>query len=254
MNILQALILSVVEGISEFLPISSTGHLILAAKIMNITQSEFVKSFEIIIQLGAIGAVCFHSLPQVRSQKTLIPKVGIAFLPTVTIGFMVYKLVKHYLIGNTLVVVISLAVGGIILILIEKFLQRKQLTMHDLTNNKAFIIGLFQTLAIIPGVSRSAATIVGAMLCGLSPKEAISFSFLLAIPTMLAATSLDVIKTGLAFSSAELQILALGLIGSFFTALITLRWLMRYVQHHSFVPFGAYRIAAAILFALFFIK
>lgn len=257
MNYFQAVVLSIVEGLSEFLPISSTGHLILASDILNISQTEFAKSFEIFIQLGAILAIVF------LYRKTLIrnleywKKILVAFIPTGILGFTLYKLVKHYLLGNSLIVIISLFIGGIILILLEKFHREKDNHVEKIENlsyKNAVIIGLFQSVSMIPGVSRSAATIVGGILMGLKRKTAVEFSFILAIPTMLAATGLDLVKSNFQFSGYEYTLLGVGFIGAFITAIIAVRLFISFVQKNTFVPFGVYRIITALLFWLLMLK
>jgi undecaprenyl-diphosphatase len=252
MNIVQAVILSIIEGISEFLPISSTGHMILAANFMHIAQTEFVKSFEIIIQFGAILAVVALYWKKLVKQTILWKPLIAAFLPAAVIGLLLYKVIKGYLIGNPFITVLSLFIGGIILLFIEKLLKRNEHTpVSELSIKQAVIIGIFQSVSIIPGVSRAAATIVGGLGVGLTKHDAVEFSFLLAIPTMAAATGLDLIKSSLHFTQGEYMLLAVGFIGAFFTALIAVKTFLAFVQKHTFIPFGIYRIVIAILFFLF---
>lgn len=251
MDILHAIILSVVEGITEFLPISSTGHMILAADIFRIPQTEFLKSFEIIIQTGAILAVVMLYIKILLTNRAILTKLLAAFIPTGIVGFVLYKFIKIYLLGNIAVVLWSLFIGGIILIVWEKYYQRQKThgqKIEELSYKKAFAIGLFQSLSVIPGVSRAGATIVGSMTMGLNRKSAVEFSFLLAVPTMIAATGLDLVKSNFHFSNAEWGILAVGFIGAFVTALLTVKYFLRFVEHHTFVPFGIYRIVLAVLF------
>jgi undecaprenyl-diphosphatase len=250
MHALQAVILGIVEGITEFLPISSTGHMILASKLLSIPETDFVKSFEIIIQLGAILAVvCYRGL-MLRSWE-LLKRIIVAFIPTGIIGLALYSVVKHYLLGSTSVVIWSLLLGGIALIAFEKMHKEKDAHIEDLekiTYKQAFIVGLFQSIAIIPGVSRSAATIVGGMLTGIKRTAIVEFSFLLAIPTMAAATGLDILKNREMLMSADKGLLIIGLIASFVSALLTIKWLLAFVKKHTFVPFGIYRIIIALAF------
>ena len=256
MNILQALVLSVVEGITEFLPVSSTGHLILTTQILGITESEFVKSFEIYIQLGAILAVVVLYFNKYKQNLAVWRNVLAAFIPTAVIGFILYKVVKTYLLGNSLVVVASLLIGGILLIWLEKKHQEKDqdvTKIEQLTLKQSFLIGLAQSLSIIPGVSRSASTILGAMFLGAKRTTAVEFSFLLAVPTMLAASGYDLLKSDFAFSANEWMLIAVGFIGSFITALVIVKWFIQFVQKNTFIPFGVYRIIVAILFYLFVI-
>ncbi len=250
MNILQAIILSVVEGVTEFLPVSSTGHMILVSRLMGIGESEFTKSFEIIIQLGAILAVIVIYWKKIISNRSLWLQLLTAFLPTAILGLMFYSFIKSYLLGNALVVVISLFIGGIGLL----FVRQKNSTSQQMTVSKAFRIGLFQSISMIPGVSRSAATILGGMAMGMTKKDAVEFSFLLAIPTMAAAAGLDLFKSSFSFSQNELMLLAVGFIGTFITALLAIRFFISYVQKHTFTAFGIYRIILSALYYILFIS
>lgn len=257
MNLFHTVIFSIIEGITEFLPISSTGHLILASRLLNIVQTEYVKSFEIIIQMGAICAVIVlygKSLLQGKNKKILI-NLLLAFTPTAVLGFTLYKYIKEYLIGDSIITVISLFFGGIFLIGFEKkFKEDKYKTIEKLTPFQSILIGLGQSVSMIPGVSRAAATIIGGMLCGLSRKESVEFSFYLAIPTMFAATGLDLVKTRLSLTLSEYIMLIVGFIGSFLTALIAIKLLLNFIQKHTFIPFGVYRVVIAVLFWFFVLK
>ncbi|MBI4039286.1 undecaprenyl-diphosphate phosphatase [Candidatus Daviesbacteria bacterium] len=252
MEIWQSLVLAVVEGMTEFLPISSTGHLILTAQVLRLPATEFIKSFEIAIQLGAILAIIL------LYWKTLInfliwPKIIIAFLPSAFLGFIFYDLIKQFLLGNSLVVVVSLLIGGVLLIFFEKRYQEQSYHLEkiqDLTYKKAFLVGLFQAVSMIPGVSRAAATILGGLFLGLKRKTAVEFSFFLATPTMLAATTLDAAKSYQQFSNDQMITLGIGLIFSFITAILAVQFFVKYIQNHTFVVFGVYRIVIAVLFWL----
>lgn len=253
MHLIQVIMLSIVEGISEFLPISSTGHLILASYILNITQTEFVKSFEIVIQLGAILAVIFLYFKKliVNFSFVLWTNIMIAFLPSAVLGLFFYKLIKTYLIGNSLVVILSLFVGGIIMIIFEKYFKYKN---RKITYLSYLLIGFFQVFSMIPGVSRAFATIFGGMTVGMKREDAVEFSFFLAIPTMFAATALDLIKTDLSiWTNSNYLLLSIGFLGSFITAYVVIRWLIKFVQNHNFTGFGWYRIILSILFFLFYL-
>ena len=256
MNVLQSLILSLVEGVTEFLPVSSTGHLILASKLMGIIQTDFAKSFEIIIQFGAILAVVFLFFNKIRKTPEVWPKLCIAFLPAAIVGLTLYKLIKNVLLGNSFVTVISLVVGGIILIFFEKMMinRRPKTDFHTMSYAQALIIGIFQSVSVIPGVSRAAATIVGGMFQGLSREDAVEFSFLLAIPTIAAASGYDLLKSGLHWNQTEVMILAVGFVGSFVSALITVKWFIGFVKKNTFIPFAYYRIVAGILFWLIVLR
>ena len=253
MTIIHTLLFSLVEGITEFLPISSTGHLILTAKLLGIEQTVTQESFEIAIQLGAILAVVvLYGRTLLRDRRTLV-LVGIAFLPTAVIGFLLHTVVKEFLLGSIPTVLAALFVGGIVLIVFERFVpktaQRNAVT--SISPRQAVLVGIFQSLAIIPGVSRSAATIVGGELIGIPKQTIVEFSFLLAIPTMAAATGYDLLKTAGQFTAADVQALVIGFVLSFMVALAAIKWFLAYVKNHSFVVFGVYRVIVAVAFFLF---
>lgn len=251
MDLFQSLILSIIEGVTEFLPVSSTGHLVLASGLLKIPQTEFVKSFEIFIQLGAILAVVVLYFKKYIQNFKAWKNILIAFVPTAVIGFVLYKIVKKFLLGNSLVVVASLLVGGILLIWLEKIHKEKDSDVgkiENLSSKQSFMIGLAQSISIIPGVSRAAATILGGMFLGLKKETAVEFSFLLAVPTMLAATGLDLVKSDLNFSAQELSVLAVGFIGSFIAALLVVKWFIKFIQTNNFFWFGVYRIILAVIF------
>jgi len=255
MDTATSIILGIVEGFSEFLPISSTGHLILAGKLLGLAQSDFVKSFEIAIQLGAILSVVVLYWRELLVNWETIKKVTVAFLPTGVIGFVLYKIIKTFLLGSAAVVLWSLLIGGAVLILFEIIHREKSDATHDfaaITYKQSFLIGVFQSLAVIPGVSRSAATIVGGLILGMKRTLIVEFSFLLAVPTMLAATVYDLYKNGAVFSVSEFNYLAAGFLTSFIVALASIKFLIRFVQNHTFILFGLYRIALVLVwFAIF---
>lgn len=253
MTILHSIILGVVEGLTEFLPISSTGHLIIASQILNITQTEFVKSFEIFIQLGAIMAVFFIYIKKILSNKSIILNLIYAFIPTAILGFIFYKQVK-FILGNALIVPVALILGGIIILLIERHLAQKIVLENKLINKKeSFLLGIIQTLAFIPGVSRSGALIMGGLLRKISRVEIVEFSFLLALPTMAAATGYDMLKTGFAFNTNQWLLLAIGFITAFITAFFAIKTFLKFVQNHTFKVFGWYRIIAGLIFLIILI-
>lgn len=253
MDILHAVILGVVEGLTEFLPISSTGHMILVSELLHIPETEFLKSFEIVIQLGAILAVVLLYWRKLLLDWELMKRVAVAFVPTGIIAFFFYGTIKS-LLGSPLVVVLALGIGGIILILFERHHREPEGASEDLSvmpYMKAVKIGLFQAISIIPGVSRSGATIVGGMLLGMSRERIVEFSFLLAVPTMAAATGYDLLKNASAFSTSDTAALLVGFAVSFFVALLAVKLFLSFVRTHTFVPFGIYRIALALVFLLF---
>lgn len=249
MNLLDASILGLVEGITEFLPISSTGHLILASQLLGLADTAFTKSFEIAIQLGAILAVLALYWKRFFDWA-LVQKLLVAFLPTALIGVTVYPFFKAVLNGNAHVVVWALALGGAALIAFDYLKREESGTIESLSYRDCALIGVCQAVAILPGVSRSAATIIGGELLGLSRAAVVEFSFLLAVPTMLAATAYDLHKNAGAFSSADVGTLLVGMAVAFVVALASIRWLLSFVRTHGFAAFGVYRIIVAILFVL----
>lgn len=252
MNIFQAVILAIIEGLTEFLPVSSTGHMILASAAMKIHEVEFVKTFEVSIQLGAILAIVLIYYKRFLQGLDIYYKLFIAFIPTAIVGFLAYDFIKGVLFNAT-VVSVSLVVGGIILILIDKTVVGKtSLTpsLEKIPYKNAFFIGLIQCLSMIPGTSRAAATIIGGVFNGLDKKQATEFSFLLAVPTMFAATGYDLLKTGFNLTSEEYMLLAIGLAVAFLSAWIAVRIFLKIVERFGFKYFGYYRIILGILFLL----
>lgn len=254
LDTVHAVILGIVEGVTEFLPISSTAHLILASRALGLANSEFLKSFEIIIQLGAILSVVvlyWNRFLHLAALKKLV----VAVIPTGVIGLTVYKAIKGYLLGNVAVVLITLIVGGVALIIFERFQQRddRDVDFAEITYRKAFLIGLFQAIAVIPGVSRSAATIVGGSLLGVSKRTIVEFSFMLAVPTMLAATGLELVKNRAALDG-NLAVLAVGFVVSFITAILAIKSFLGYIKKRDFSMFGWYRIVLALVFYVAFLR
>jgi len=262
MTLIQAIIFGIVEGVTEFLPISSTGHLILTANLLNLFQSDFLKTFEIFIQLGAILAVVVLYWKKIMSDFVLFKKVIVAFLPTAIVGLAFYKIIKTYLLGNNSVVLWALFSGGVILIIFEMFHRKSPFNLplikgekikedsddiQNVTYKQAIYVGFFQCLAMIPGVSRSAATIIGGLSLGLKRKTIVEFSFLLAVPTMLAASGLDLLKSAGSFNLSEVSFLAVGFATSFTVAIISIKFLLSFIKNHTFLLFGVYRIALVLL-------
>ena len=225
----------------------------MVSNLLRIPPTEFLKSFELFIQLGAIAAVAILYVRRLLVEKKMLVHVIAAFLPTAIIGFFAYPLIKSILLGNTTVVVVALFLGGIVLITLESYMLKRP-RVASLTLKHAVIIGCIQTLSFIPGVSRAAATIVGGMLVGLPRSAAVEFSFLLAIPTMAAATGYDLVKSGLMFSQSEWYLLIIGFWAAFVTAAITVKLFVQFVSRHTFIPFGIYRILAAAIFFLLFLR
>jgi len=261
MTFIQAVILGIIEGVTEFLPISSTAHIDIVRTFLSIPTSEFIKSFMIIIQLGAILAVVVLYAKKVFSSWKYIKNLIIAFIPTGIIGFILYKLIKSFLLGNILVESIALLVGGIIIIIFENYHSRKNqsqneiIKIEDLNFKQLIILGTAQALAVIPGVSRSGAIIIFGRAIGLNRILITEFSFLLAVPTMLLATIYDIYKSGFSISGSEWGSIVVGFIVSFMVALVVIKWLLTYIRSHSFKIFGWYRIILGIfLLVLLFLN
>lgn len=253
--------MGVVEGITEFLPVSSTGHLIIVEHFLKLSgDKHFVVAFEVVIQLGAILAIIvlfwktlwpFAGAPEQRARTwKLWGRVLVGVIPAFILGFLLDNLITGKLF-NSLVVSITLIFYGIVLVVIEAILRRGEgpriTDVHDLSLRLAFAIGLFQTLALIPGTSRSAATIIGAMILGLSRTAAAEFSFFMAIPVMVGASALTLYKNGLHFSGSDWGLMAIGFIVAFAFALVVVRIFMNFIRKHDFTSFGYYRIILGIL-------
>ncbi len=252
MNIFQTIVLSIIEGLTEFLPISSTGHMILAVKVMSIPEDAFVKTFQISIQIGAILAIVMLYAERFLKGLSIYLKLGAAFIPTGIIGFLAYPFIKAYLF-NPKIVAVSLILGGIVLILINKrMVNQKSKTdaLENISYKNAFFIGLIQCFSMIPGVSRAAATIIGGTFNGLDKKQATEFSFLLAVPTMFAATGYELLKTPVEFTGHEIFLLCFGLIIAFFTAWLAVKIFLKIVMNYGFKHFGYYRIIIGIIFLI----
>lgn len=254
--LLKALILGVVEGLTEFLPISSTGHLILAGQLLNFND-EKGKVFEVVIQLAAIFAVCWEYRAKIGDvvgglstrpdARRFTLNLMVAFMPAAVLGLLFSKMIKAYLF-NAVSVAIAFIVGGLIIMWVERRPQRVQITqVESMTWKDALKVGCAQCLALIPGTSRSGATIIGGMLFGLSRKAATEFSFFLAIPTMFAATAHEFLKYRQLFSAQDIPMLAVGSIVSFISAFIAVRGLLRFVSSHNFMVFAWYRIVFGVV-------
>ena len=262
--IMLVIILALVEGITEFLPVSSTGHMILVNQFIGgeYLSPTFINSFLIIIQLGAILSVVVYFWkdisPFVGTKKEfglrlqLWMKIIVGVLPAMVIGLLLDDIIDKYFMDSTLIIAITLIVYGVIFIGIEvvyklKNIKPKVKKFSDLKYGTAFLIGFFQCLAMIPGTSRSGATIIGALLLGLSRPLAAEFSFYLAIPTMFGATALKLLKNGLAFTQMEWSYLALGSAIAFVVAYMVIKWFMDFIKKRSFASFGLYRIILGII-------
>ncbi len=253
MSILDAILTAIVEGLTEFLPISSTGHMILLNSILGNGEDEFTKTFEIVIQLGAIMAIVLLYARRFITQWDIYLKLFVAFLPAAALGFLFHDFIKEKLF-NHWVVAISLILGGMVLILLDRILKPTEQTPEELTNisyKQSLFIGCFQCLAMVPGVSRAAATIIGGMFNGLSKKSAAEFSFLLAIPTMFAASGYDLLKFEGTISNEQWTTIGIGFVVAFLTAIVAVKWFVKLLEKHGFAGFGWYRIAIGVLFLVF---
>lgn len=250
---IHAILLGLVEGVTEFLPISSTGHMILTANALNITQDSVLKSFEIFVQLGAICAVLVLFFKKMILNKKNFLLICYAFIPTAIIGYLFYDFVTKKLFSSQMVVLYALFFGGIALILIELYIKHKTKNIGEINEvgeigiKHAILIGIFQSTALIPGVSRSAATIMGGLLLGISRVAIVEFSFMLAVPVMASAVFLDIYKTGTDVYLGHGSIFVLGFVTAFISAFLAVNFLLKYIKKHSFIAFGVYRIVFAIL-------
>ncbi len=267
MDTLHAIILGIVEGFTEFLPISSTAHILLISDVLHIAQTEFAKTFAIVIQLGAILAVVAVYFKRLVTNIEAIKRVLVAFIPTAIVGFALYKIIKGFLFSHPSVSIIALILGGTVFILFERSYEPSTAVANEaaaagdntrilaggisrMSYQTAFVIGLAQAFAVIPGVSRSGATIVAGLMLGIGRYTIVEFSFLLAIPTMIAASAYDLLKTGPSFTSSETHLLIIGFATAFIAAFFSIKYFIRYVSHHSFAAFGWYRIAFAVVVAI----
>jgi len=259
--ILKALVLGLVEAASEFLPISSTGHLIIVGDFLNFTGPR-AETFEIFIQLGAILAVVWIyrerllnialNLGRDRNAQQLVLNLMIAFVPAAGLGLLLHKHITHYLF-NPVTVAGALVAGGIAILLIERYANANQVqAVDDMSWKDALVVGIAQSLALFPGVSRSGATIMGGMLGGLSRFAATEFSFFLAIPTMFAATFYSLLKEWGHLTLTDVPMFATGFVAAFLGGLAVVRFLLAYVGQHSFAPFAWYRIVFGSLLLLYF--
>jgi undecaprenyl-diphosphatase len=249
-DLVNAFILGIVEGLTEFLPVSSTGHLILAADLLGATDERWTV-FNLVIQTGAMLAVVWEYRARFfRIDIALYRNLVIAFIPAAVLGLLFGGLIKAHLF-HAVPVAIAFIVGALVIFWVERGSRVPRVeTMQDMTWLDALKVGFAQCAALIPGTSRSGATIIGGMLFGLSRKAATEFSFFLAVPTLVAAGAYDLLKHRTLFSAEHLAPLAVGLVVSFVSAFIVIRWLVRYVATHDFRPFAWYRIAFGVIVLL----
>lgn len=257
---IHAFILGIVEGITEFLPISSTFHQIFTAHLLGLPQNDFISLFEVFIQSGAIFAVLLLYFTHVVKDTQLLKKIFISFIPTAVIGFLLHKVIKTVFFQAEFSMLIIFISVGVLFIVLEWLIARKYIKLSkdtkQITIKTALIIGLVQALAVFPGVSRAGAVIIGMMVLGYKREDATLYSFLLAVPTILAASALDFVKSYrvITFYSDGWLLLLVGTAAAFISAYIVVRWLVKYLQYHSFTVFGWYRIILGILLFLIFWK
>jgi undecaprenyl-diphosphatase len=253
MNLIHAVILGIVEGLTEFLPVSSTAHLQITSNLLLLGQTDFVKTFEIVIQFGAILAVVVLYARLLLHNVEIWKRILAAFLPTAVIGYVFYSVIKNYLLGNDSLIIWTLGLGGIIIIIFEYVFKQSpepedtEQELSALPYRTAVLVGLAQAIAAVPGVSRSAATIIAGRSLGMSKRAIVEFSFLLAIPTMAAAAGYDLLKSAPVITGGNVSALIVGFVVAFIAALIAIKSFMSFVRKHSFTAFGIYRIVLALL-------
>lgn len=249
MTYFQAIILAIIEGLTEYLPVSSTGHMIIGSALMGINDQAFTKIFEVNIQFGTILSVVVLYWRRFIQSLDFYFKLFVAFLPAAVIGFLLNDYIDA-LLENVWVVATMLLLGGIVLVFIDKLLENKAV-LEEVTYKKGLIIGFFQCLAMIPGVSRSAASIIGGMFQGLTRKTAAEFSFFLAVPTMFAASAYKLLKgyldDELQFTSEQISLLAIGNVVGFLVALVAIKFFISFLQKYGFKAFGYYRIVLGLV-------
>jgi len=258
MTIFHSIILGLVEGLTEFLPISSTFHLLFASKLLNILQTDFIKVFEVFIQAGAILAVLILYFKEVIKNRALMTRIIISFIPTGIIGFALYKVIKNIFFESHFLMLAVFLIMGVIFLVIEKLISNKKIKLEKSIKNinylQAVLIGIIQSLAVVPGVSRAGSVMVGMMALGFKRDESARYSFILAVPTILAASVYDLFKMReVVFSqSSNLGILMVGFVVAFISALFAVKWFIGYLRKNSLFIFGIYRIALAIILLLIF--
>lgn len=255
MTPIDSIILGIIEGFTEFLPISSTGHLIVASEFLNIEQTAVTKAYEVIIQFAAILAVILNYPSKFTFKHIeLWKKLTLAFIPIGIVGFIFSKQIKSLF--SIEVVAVMFIIGGIVFLIVEKYYHKKEHLIDDVekvTYKQALYIGIAQIFALIPGTSRAGSTIIGAMLVGLTRKASAEFSFLLAFPVMCATTGYDILKHYKEFSDTNLLTLGIGFVVSFFIAFLTIKLFLKFLENFTFVAFGIYRILFGVILLFIFI-
>ncbi|WP_428025985.1 undecaprenyl-diphosphate phosphatase [Arcobacter sp.] len=254
MQIIDSIILGIIEGFTEFLPISSTGHLIVASEFLGLKQDSINKAYEVIIQFAAILAVILNYPDKFSIKKIeLWKKLILAFIPIGAVGFLFSHQVKAMF--SIEIVATMFIIGGIIFLIVEKFYDEKKshiTNVEQVTYKQALYIGLAQIFALIPGTSRAGSTIIGAMLVGLNRRASAEFSFLLAFPVMCATTGYDILKHYKDFSDTNFVVLAIGFVVAFIVAFLTIKLFLKFLENFTFIAFGIYRIIFGIVLLLIF--
>lgn len=257
MNTLQSFMLGIVEGLTEFLPISSTFHLIVSSRILALTSTDYLKLFEVVIQSGAIASLLLIYTKVLYSDRKLLTNVLISFVPTSIVGFVLHKMIKDIFFESNWLILIVFVLTGVVFLVLEKYLKAHDGKLNRgvgvITTKQAIIIGLSQTLSVIPGVSRAGSVIVAMMILGYKRDEAAKYTFLLSLPTIFAASAFDLFQGRALLHTLTDGWLLLGI--GFFTAMISaylvMKWLTRYLATHTLEIFGWYRLAAAALLVIF---
>jgi undecaprenyl-diphosphatase len=252
MNLIHSVILGIVEGLTEFLPISSTAHLIITSKLLNIPQSEFQTFFEVFIQSGAILAVLVIYWKKILKNKNLMINIILSFIPTAVVGFLLHKIIKGVFFESFTLIAISLFIIGFAFIVFEYLFKRKIIKTDkkiiQMTIIQALIIGVGQSLAVVPGVSRAGIVLLTMLIMGFDREESALYSFVLAVPTLLAASAFDFIKTNpsLIFTDNNPSFLIIGTVTSFISALLAIKWFINFLQKNTLTSFGIYRVALSL--------
>lgn len=258
MNLINAVILGVVEGLTEFLPISSTAHLLIAGKFLHIAQTEFQTFFDVFIQSGAILAVVFLYFFYVLKHKDLLGKIVVSFIPTAIVGLILEKIIKKIFFNSMPLVIVSMFIIGLVFIIFEYFVKKEKIkltkSIKEMSYKEAFLTGIGQSLAVVPGVSRAGIVMLSMMGQKFKRDESAVYSFLLAVPTILAASALEIVKTDFKILSSQnnLLFLAIGFLVSFVTAYLAVKWFIGFLKANSLAVFGIYRVLVSA--ALFFLK
>ena len=255
MTIFLALILGVVEGLTEFFPVSSTGHLIFLSQLFQIPETDSIKLFQVFIQFGAVLAILVLYWKDILRERKIISSAIVGFIPAMIVGFVLYKIIKDFLFGNLIVVGSALVIGGILIFIFEKYHASREVDESKIkdripNNKEAFIIGLAQALAVIPGTSRSLMTVLSGLSLGFKRERIVFFSFVLSIPTIGAASLYDLYKTSAVITSGDVLFLAVGFLSAFLVSLFVLKVFLGYVKNNSFKIFGFYRIFLGLLILL----